>query len=303
MCVPRRTNLFQRVVLTIHEHVAEGATVEESAMLPSVSTGELREVDVVIHASAGPYPFLIGIEATARKRPADTPWVEQMIAKHDDLPTSKLVLVCEAGFTANARCRAGMAQIVVLTPEELDTADPQQGVLARLVTLWPKFVTLKAEKAQLLLRDADGKTRVVRDLGLDTAICGESGEPTITLGELVVASAEQGHLLPLVEDLRRLDHDAQLAFFARGDQPPQIRRDGVERSLYFQDGDRPAEWTVEKTQIEGLAVIEIGEIPLTHRRLGEIAFAYGTGRVGDQNLMAVLNDGKLTIRPAPSSAS
>jgi hypothetical protein len=42
---------------------------------------------------------------------------------------------------------------------------------------------------------------------------------------------------------------------------------------------------------------------LTHRRLGEIAFAYGTGRVGDQNLMAVVNDGKLTIRPAPSSAS
>ena len=79
MCVPRRTNLFQRVVLTIHEHVAEGASVEESAMLPSVSTAELREVDVVIHASAGPYPFLIRIEATARKRPADTPWVEQMI--------------------------------------------------------------------------------------------------------------------------------------------------------------------------------------------------------------------------------
>jgi hypothetical protein len=101
----------------------------------------------------------------------------------------------------------------------------------------------------------------------------------------VVASAEQGHLLPLVEDLRRLDHDAQLAFFARGDQPPKIRRDGVERCFYFQDGDRPAGWTVEKTQIEGLAVVEIGEIPLTHRRLGEIAFAYGTGRVGDQNLM------------------
>jgi hypothetical protein len=77
----------------------------------------------------------------------------------------------------------------------------------------------------------------------------------------------------------------------------------VELSLYFQEGDRPAEWTVEKTQIEGLAVVEIGEIPLTHRRLGEIAFAYGTGRVGDQNLMAVVNDGKLTIRPAPSSAS
>lgn len=270
-------------------------------MLPSASTGELREVDVVIHASGGPYPFLIGIEATARKRPADTPWVEQMIAKHNDLPTSKLVLVCEAGFTANARRRAEEAQVVVLAPEELDTADPQQAVLAQLVTLWPKFVTLKAEHAQLLLRDAAGTTRVVRDLNLDTAMHDESGEPAITLGELVVASAQQGHLLPLVKNLRQLDHDAQLAFFARSDQPPTIRRDGVERSLYFRDGDHPAEWTIEKTAIEGVAVVEIGEIPLTHRRLGELAFAYGTGRVGDQNLMAVVTDGKLTIRPAPPS--
>jgi hypothetical protein len=76
----------------------------------------------------------------------------------------------------------------------------------------------------------------------------------------------------------------------------------VERELYFRDGERPAEWTVEKTQIEGAAMVEIGEIPLSHRRLGEIVFAYGTGRVGDQNLMAVVNDGKLTIRPAPPSA-
>jgi hypothetical protein len=31
--MPRRSNLFQDVVAIIHRHMAEGATVEESAML------------------------------------------------------------------------------------------------------------------------------------------------------------------------------------------------------------------------------------------------------------------------------
>jgi hypothetical protein len=42
--VPKRTNLFQQVVSVIYEHLADGASIEESAMLPNRLTGKKREV-------------------------------------------------------------------------------------------------------------------------------------------------------------------------------------------------------------------------------------------------------------------
>jgi hypothetical protein len=276
--------------------------VEESEMLPSASTGGRREVDVVIHATDGPYPFLIGLEATARRRPADIIWVEQMIAKHDDLPTSQLVLVCESGFTRHARLRAEKSKVATLAPRELDTCDPKQAVLAQLATLWPKFVTLTAESAQLLLRDVAGETRAINNLNLDAEMYGQRGE-AITLGEFVVERARMGHFSELVETMRRLDHAAQLTFYARDSLPPKVRLGGVERPLCFRNGPASEEWIVETTAVGGVATVEIGEIPLTHRRLGEINFSYGTGQVGDRELMAVINNGIITLRPAPPPAS
>jgi len=270
-------------------------------MLPSASTGGRREVDVVIHSPASPYPFLIGVEATARKRPADIIWVEQMIAKHDDLPTSKLVLVCESGFTADARLRAEKSKVATLAPQELDTTDPEQAVLAQLTTLWPKFVTLTATTAQLLLRNAAGKTRAINDLSLEAEIYGQGEEP-MTLGDFIVARAGMGHFTDLVETMRRLDHDAQLAFYGRDESPPQVRRNGVDRPFCFRD-DASEEWIVETTAVGGVANVEVGEIPLTHRRLGEINFSYGTGQVGDRELMAVMNNGIITLRPVPPTAT
>lgn len=57
--MPKRTNLFQEVVEILHRHMAGDATVEASAMLPSQSTGALREVDVVIRAKQANFTELI----------------------------------------------------------------------------------------------------------------------------------------------------------------------------------------------------------------------------------------------------
>lgn len=301
--VPARSNSFQRLVLTIHQHLAGDAVVEESAMLPSISIGALREVDVLIRSSVGPYPVLIGVEATARKRPADTTWVEQMIAKHADLPTTKLVLVCEAGFTANARHRAERDHVAVLAREELDTQDPQHALLAQLSTLWPKVVTLKPEQAQVMLRSTTGETRPVDNLPLDTTLRTEIGQACVTLEELALAWARQGQLLDLVTRLRQLDHDTAIAWYGRSEFPPRIRAEGVEQALYLRDEGAPAEWMVTTTAIGGIATVEVGEIPLTHGRLGEIAFATGTGRLGQREVTAVISDGKLTIQPVSASAT
>jgi hypothetical protein len=100
--MPKRTNLFQEVVEIIHRHMAGDSPVEASALLPSKSTGADREVDVVIRANTAGYEVIVAVEAIARSRKADRMWVDGMLGKHADLPTSKLVLVSEKGFTKDA---------------------------------------------------------------------------------------------------------------------------------------------------------------------------------------------------------
>jgi hypothetical protein len=75
--VPKRTNLFQEVVEILHRHMAGDATVEASAMLPSRSTGALREVDAVIRAKQAGHEVIVSVEAMAKSRKADRTWVDR----------------------------------------------------------------------------------------------------------------------------------------------------------------------------------------------------------------------------------
>jgi len=100
--VPKRTNLFQDVVAVVYEHLAGDAVKEESAMMVNSRTGAEREVDVVLRSTIAGHETVIAIEAAGRTRKAAVDWVEQMIGKHKNLPTDKVVLVAEAGFTEQA---------------------------------------------------------------------------------------------------------------------------------------------------------------------------------------------------------
>jgi hypothetical protein len=115
--MPARTNAFQRIVALVNATLAEQCVVVESAMLRDTVTDEQREVDILITASAGTYKFMIGIEVVSCGRPAGTPWVERMRARHENLPVDKLVLVSESGFTKPAEVKAKFYGIETLTVE------------------------------------------------------------------------------------------------------------------------------------------------------------------------------------------
>jgi hypothetical protein len=119
--VPARTNFFQDVVALLHRALDPAAVVEESKMLPSRTTGSLREVDVLLTSKVGGHPVMVGIEARHSKRKATVEWVEQQMCKHDDLGTSKLVLVSGSGFTPDAAARAKAHGIVAMTPALLSS--------------------------------------------------------------------------------------------------------------------------------------------------------------------------------------
>lgn len=121
--MPPRTNAFQRLITLLTATLAGHARVTESAMLQDRVTGEQREVDVLVVATTATYQVNLGIEVISWSRAADTPWVEKMRAKHDNLPTDKLILVSERGFSGPAMRKAEFYGIETLTIEEACEAD------------------------------------------------------------------------------------------------------------------------------------------------------------------------------------
>lgn len=134
--MPRRGNPFQSLVRALHQQAPSGAQVRESVELQDRVTGQLREVDVVIELDVRGHPVVVSIECVDRKRPAGVPWVDQMIEKHTDLSTNKLVLVSASGFTDPAIRKADAKGV---------ETEALQGLVDRP---WTKIV---GKKDQLLL--------------------------------------------------------------------------------------------------------------------------------------------------------
>ena len=106
MSVPKRSNYFQRLVLSIHRQLAGTAKVTESAMLRDQVSGMAREVDIVIESVAAGHAVTVSIECCDLTRKATVEWVEQKCSEHSSLSTDKLVLASRSGFTRQALAKA-----------------------------------------------------------------------------------------------------------------------------------------------------------------------------------------------------
>jgi hypothetical protein len=139
--MPPRTNLFQDVVALVERHKAPDALITESDMLIDSQTGQEREVDVTVTSAADGDDVVMSIEAADRARRADVTWVEQLYAKHLALPTTQLVLVAAAGFSAPALSKAAALRIVTIAPVDLVDDDHEFAVIGRsmepVVTIEP----------------------------------------------------------------------------------------------------------------------------------------------------------------------
>jgi hypothetical protein len=55
-----------------------------------------READIVIEGEFDGEPMVISVEGIEHSRAATLPWVEQMMSKHRDLPSNRLLLVSKS---------------------------------------------------------------------------------------------------------------------------------------------------------------------------------------------------------------
>ena len=300
--MPRRRNLFQDVVAIIHRHMAGEAVVEESAMLLNRLTGDSREVDVVIRSEVAGHPVIVAVEATSGKRRADVEWVERMVGKHRNLPTDRLVLVSESGFSSKAGELAEREGAIALSPEDLEGENPSSRIVGRLKSLWPKMLALTPEQFRVFVERPDGGATEFR-AEPDHLLFLEDGTPVATLNgfaHLMIRKrfpeiAEQIGLNRIAEDLD--------AWFRLESDGPHASIEEVRRSLFvrYEESDPPEFHLVTRLVIDGAAHIEVRELPLRHMRLGDVQFSQGHVELAGQTTLVVVTEdetgGKLTMRP------
>lgn len=158
--MPKRTNDFQRLIYLIHHQLMGEATVTESKFLYDSAADTNREVDIVIELQAGEYPVIIGVECQGRGRVASVEWVEQMAMKHETLPTNKLILVSQSGFTTAARNKARACGIEAMTLNKAIRANWKGlvGLAALLLEKW----SIETTACFALFPQPDGKTSTLK---------------------------------------------------------------------------------------------------------------------------------------------
>jgi hypothetical protein len=312
--VPKRTNLFQEVVEILHRHMAGDATVEASAMLPSQSTRALREVDVVIRAKQAGHEIIVSVEAMARSRKADRTWVDLMVGKHADLPTSKLVLVAQKGFTKDARAAAIANNAVPFAPEDLPSSDRDGDVVKAVPALWPKVVTFSVEELGVNFTD-DGVPTDGWGETAPTVFVDEDGRPAV-LGDLMEVTTRlySANFPALMEQVALADRtEDSMEQFTFVVEPPegveiQLEVNGVPKTLFLLNKNGVG-YSLRRITAVGRAEIKVSEIPLTQGRLGDwnVNFGYGEGKFGDRDALLVVSEpdeggGLLTVRIRPLDA-
>jgi len=268
-------------------------------------TGALREVDVVLRSKVGPYETVIAIEAAARSRRAAVYWVEMLVAKHKHLPTDKLVLVAEAGFTEQARTLARAEGVAALEPRDLAAGDPDYVVVSAVPTLWPKTVSLSPEAARVWVdRPGEGIKWFKAPPALDIVL------PDGRTSDLLAVYAElyQANLSRIIEqiDLAQISENLDRFFVLRVGPGWTVQVDGKPASLYLPhvEGARTELHRIDALEFTGKATIKVDEVRLDHKQLADIdvRFAYGDGTFGGKPALFVVTEnehgGKLTIRAA-----
>jgi hypothetical protein len=311
--LPQRSNELQRIVLAIHHQLAGRALVAESQMLRDRSTGQEREVDIVIKGTAAGHPFLLSIECCDSGRRATVEWVERMVGKHANLPTDKLILVSRAGFTGPAERKARYEGAEPLSLKEADAVEWTSVVhrlnslifdaaLARSIVM-PGFdvdplATERALGRDQVVYSADGKSAVrvgefeefvltnptLRSHTLDTVEAGDDGGWIVGL-----PLAKGAYTLDEAGELRILDAISVVVTIKRRHLPIQLRS-ALFRGFQVAYGEATGELgtaTVAVLEREGLSPTAV--ILHSYGGLQEVAHfpASGTPALQPASLQAI----------------
>lgn len=271
--VPKRTNERQQIIELLKEMlVGPTCKVTPSKLLRDTVTSAEREVDVVAEYDVEGDVFVQSIEVTSTARPADVTWVEQMLRKHQNLPTDRLFLVSWGGFTSSARTLAETnAGVVLVTPE---------AVAGAAMTLYADRLQLVPRKSVFVVQPpTSDKLRVVAedDLALYSA-------DRTFLGWAVGLVHKLLNQQPVMERVGRATHDHperdDLHWFEVG-----IALQGVEIYLHQEDVDELHK--VVEVDVSGDIAFAQQPLEMEIRGFMEHRFAHGKAKLEDATSLIV----------------
>ncbi|MBK6487893.1 MAG: hypothetical protein IPF98_13695 [Gemmatimonadetes bacterium] len=189
----------------LKSQLAAGATVSESKLLADRQTGAAREVDIVVETTVAGHPVILSVECRDHRRIADVGWVEQMIGKHQRLPSHALILASRSGFSAEARRVAENAGVQLLALDEM-TAGGVASLLAETSSLWFKIFDLLPTKVVAITEALDGipSERVV--LEIDTSVFAAPGNLLGSAHSIVVSLLRDKNAVRLLARDGMSDH-------------------------------------------------------------------------------------------------
>jgi hypothetical protein len=283
--MPPRSNLFQDTIALVHMHMAGDATIEESAMLEQRTTGEKREVDVVLRSKVGPHEVIVSVEARASARKADLPWVESMVGKHADLPTSKLVLVSENGFTAPAKRHAEAKGAIAVSPQDVAGNHPGRRFIDEIRSLQVQEVRSEIKHMVMTARRPSGEKIQVR-VPLDMNVYAADGR-YLTMLYPLFESERAANVAAFTEQVGEEGGVLEANLHPRWNLPGGVVVDEI--YARWEEADPPEMQLIEEVVvIAEVAVADVPTIEMTSRQLGEVAYSYGETTLGGKRALVVM---------------
>jgi len=270
--MPRRSNYLQKIVFGLERHLADGAEIEQSPLLRDRATGNDREVDIVISSDLAGRLIRVGIEVTSTR--ADVGWVDEMIGKHRNLPTDKLVLFSQGGFTDGAQASAEAAGAEIETLKDPEGADWPR-VCGKLTQVYIAFAALTPRTGKATLRSTSD---VCPAVGPESELWMEDGSAAGTFQDL--ASAFLGSANVLERLYERNDREDLKTFTARITVPHGLCMRDTNGRLH----------EIESVEICGDCRYEGTLVDMASAEYRGAQVAHGRGHLANQSLALVVSE-------------
>jgi len=278
--MPQRSNFTQKIAFLIERHTSGNAAVEQSAMLEDFKTGAKREVDILVRVNCGARVLLIGVEVTLKR--GTIGWVEQMLQKHNDLPTHHLVLVSGRGFAPNAKTKATKSGVEVATLEEGVDSEWTR-IAGKLSRVYLERINLDPDSVQVTL-DEGNKTLEIAPETIVVSIGGNRYPFQALVSDFLSKMQASDHFHKQLEDPTKAT-----GFDVTVDAPKGLR------IVDSQGREHP----FKCFRVRGSATCAIKPVDIASTMYGSTPAAFGEIEMGTERIGLVLTEPK----DSPSKAS
>lgn len=250
-------------------------------MLENRLTGELREVDVVIRAQLAGQLVVVAVEATMQR--AGSPWVESMLQKHAELPTDRLVLVAERGFSRGARKLAEARGASAIAPEELADLDGAASIVLGLESATTMSIAMLPTRVCIDVMTHGGEALTITDASGAVAVSVADGQIVGDLNQLVefylgLERMRSIHALDLADSDQAQAGTFRMTFGDAG-EGLYYPLNGFTRPLYVQIPDREERARLMRLTVEGDYLADSRSTEVHRERFDTTPVAHATSNV------------------------